>query len=76
MVGVAYVVNSTWRSMSNRSIALMRPMVPTWTRSSMGSPRLRNRLARYFTRLRYIVMSSSRAASSPSRRYRRNSSLV
>src|SRR5450759_1181657 len=76
IVGVAYVVNSTARSMSKRSIALIRPIVPTWMRSSMGSPRFLKRLARYFTRLRYISTSSSRAASSPSARYRTNSSRV
>ncbi len=44
-VGIANVGNSTPRSQSNRSIALIRPMVPTWTMSSIGSLRERNRAA-------------------------------
>ncbi len=38
-VGIANVGNSTPRSQSKRSIALIRPMVPTWTMSSIGSLR-------------------------------------
>src|SRR5256886_6204514 len=38
-VGIANVGNSTPRSQSNRSIALIRPIVPTWTMSSIGSLR-------------------------------------
>ena len=34
IVGVAYVENSTPRSVSKRSIDLISPIVPTWTRSS------------------------------------------
>ena len=49
IVGVAYVENSSPRSGSNLSTALMRPIVPTCTRSSSGSPRSRNRRARYCT---------------------------
>jgi len=45
MVGIAKVGNSTPRSLSNRSMALIRPMVPTWTMSSIGSLRLRKRAA-------------------------------
>src|SRR5690348_17334806 len=39
MFGVAYVVSSTPRSRSNRSIALIRPIAPICTRSSSCSPR-------------------------------------
>ena len=39
MFGVAYVVSSTPRSRSKRSIALIRPIAPIWTRSSSCSPR-------------------------------------
>ena len=39
MVGVAKVVNSSPRDGSKRSMALMRPIEPTWMRSSSGSPR-------------------------------------
>ena len=49
IVGVAYVENSTPRSVSKRSIDLISPMVPTWSRSSNGSPRLRNRRAQCST---------------------------
>ncbi|CAM5625424.1 hypothetical protein SMICM304S_08648 [Streptomyces microflavus] len=44
-VGIANVGNSMPCSQSNRSIALIRPIVPTWTMSSIGSLRLRNRAA-------------------------------
>ncbi len=44
-VGIANVGNSTPRSQSNRSIALIRPIVPTWTMSSIGSLRERKRAA-------------------------------
>lgn len=44
-VGIANVGNSTPRSQSKRSMALMRPMVPTWTMSSIGSFRERKRAA-------------------------------
>ena len=59
-VGVAYVENSTPRSVSNRSTALISPIVPTWTRSSSGSPRPANRRARYSTSGRCISTSWSR----------------
>ena len=39
MFGVAYVVSSTPRSRSKRSIALISPIAPIWTRSSSCSPR-------------------------------------
>ena len=39
MLGIAYAERSTPRSSSNRSIALIRPIEPTWTRSSKRSPR-------------------------------------
>ncbi len=45
MQGTAKVVNSTSREMSKRSMALIRPIVPTWTMSSMSSPRARKRPA-------------------------------
>ena len=57
MVGIANVGNSTPRLSSKRSIALIRPIVPTWTMSSMGSLRERNREAANFTRAR---LSSTR----------------
>jgi hypothetical protein len=44
-VGIANVGNCTPRSGSKRSMALMRPMVPTWTTSSIGSLRERKRAA-------------------------------
>ncbi len=53
MVGIAKVGNSTPRLSSNRSIALIRPMVPTWMMSSIGSLRERNREAANFTRARF-----------------------
>src|SRR5512133_978925 len=39
MFGVAYVVSSTPRLRSKRSIALINPIAPIWTRSSSCSPR-------------------------------------
>ena len=66
MVGVANVVNSSPRDRSKRSMALMRPIVPTCTRSSRGSPLFLNLEARKRTRLRWLMMSCSRASSSPS----------
>src|SRR5215472_9738446 len=66
IVGVAYVVNSTPRSTSKRSIALMRPTVPTWIRSSIDSPRFAKRTARKRTSLRCATTSSSRILGSRS----------
>src|SRR6478735_10678257 len=63
MVGVAYVENSTPRSESKRSIDLISPIVPTWTRSSKGSPRLRNLRAQCSTSGRCRCTSASRAPS-------------
>src|SRR5919197_4189309 len=45
MFGVAYVVSSTPRSRSKRSMALMSPIAPIWTRSSSCSPRYEYRRA-------------------------------
>ena len=45
---------------SKRSMAFRSPIVPTWIRSSSGSPRLRNRRARYSTSGRCRPTSSSR----------------
>ncbi|SCG09763.1 hypothetical protein GA0115255_126002 [Streptomyces sp. Ncost-T6T-2b] len=53
IVGIAKVGNSTPRLSSNRSIALIRPMVPTWTMSSIGSLRERNREAANLTSARF-----------------------
>lgn len=44
-VGMANVGNCTPRSGSKRSMALIRPMVPTWITSSIGSLRERKRAA-------------------------------
>src|SRR3954471_9163897 len=63
IVGVAYVENSTRRSSSKRSIDLISPIVPTWTRSSNGSPRLRKRRATCWTNGRCGATRPSRAAS-------------
>ena len=52
MVGIANVGNSTPRLSSKRSIALIRPMVPTWMMSSIGSLRERKREAANLTRAR------------------------
>src|SRR5262245_52343859 len=81
IVGVAYVENSTPRSRSNLSIDLISPIVPTWTRSSNGSPRLRNRRAQCSTSGRCRPTSASRAASrvpsgAPSSRSWLNSSAL
>src|SRR3954452_19628886 len=62
IVGVAYVENSTPRSVSKRSTDLISPMVPTWTRSSSGSPRLRKRRAQCSTSGRCRCTNASRAA--------------
>ncbi len=53
IVGMANVGNSTPRLSSNRSIALIRPIVPTWMMSSIGSLRERKREAANFTRARF-----------------------
>ncbi len=50
IVGRAKVVSSTPRSGSKRSMALMRPTVPVWMMSSIGSWLLRKRLAANLTR--------------------------
>src|SRR3954454_3465342 len=63
MVGVAYVENSTPRPRSKRSMDLSSPIVQTCTRSSNGSPRLRNRRAQCSTSGRCRWTSPSRAAS-------------
>src|SRR5205823_9304119 len=75
MFGVAYVVSSTPRSMSKRSIALMSPIAPIWTRSSSCSPRYEYRRASERTSDMYCSISCSRAARSPCSWYRRSSSL-
>src|SRR6478735_5547709 len=81
IVGVAYVENSTPRSVSNRSTDLISPIVPTWTRSSSGSPRLRKRRAQCSTRGRWRCTSRSRAEArlaselSSSRRSTKSSAL-
>src|SRR5579872_65993 len=75
-VGVAYVVNSTPREVSKRSIALIKPTVPTWMRSSSASPRFAKRTARYRTRLRCATTSSSRICGSRVRANSANSSRV
>src|SRR3954447_2742309 len=62
IVGVAYVENSTPRSRSNRSMDLISPIVPTCTRSSNGSPRLRKRRAQCSTRGRCRWTRPSRAS--------------
>src|SRR3954454_1031111 len=62
IVGVAYVENSTPRPRSNRSMDLISPIVPTWTRSSSGSPRLRKRRAQCSTSGRWRATRPSRAA--------------
>ncbi len=59
-VGIAKVGNSTPRLQSKRSIALIRPIVPTWTMSSIGSLRLRKRAEAYRTSGRLSSMSVSR----------------
>ena len=41
-------------------MALIRPIVPTWTTSSIGSLRLRNRAAAYRTSGRLISISAAR----------------
>ena len=50
IVGVANVAKRIPRSGSKRSIACMRPIVPTPIRSSSGSPRLANFFAKKRTR--------------------------
>src|ERR671922_2718528 len=65
MFGVAYVVSSTPRSRSKRSIALMSPIAPIWTRSSSCSPRYEYRRASERTSDMYCSISCSRAARSP-----------
>ncbi|SCE27670.1 hypothetical protein GA0115246_113612 [Streptomyces sp. SolWspMP-sol7th] len=62
MYGIAKEVNSASRVRSKRSIALMRPIVPTWRMSSMSPlPRLRKRRAAKRTRDWFISMSVLRA---------------
>ncbi|CAM5690887.1 hypothetical protein SGLAM104S_05522 [Streptomyces glaucescens] len=62
MYGTAKEVNSTSREISNRSMALIRPIMPTWTMSSISSgPRLRNRPAAKRTRDMFISISVLRA---------------
>ncbi len=62
MYGTAKVANSTSRDRSNRSMALIRPIVPTWMMSSVSSPpRLRNREAAKRTRERFISIRVLRA---------------
>src|SRR5581483_10954793 len=65
MFGVAYVVSSTPRSRSKRSIALIRPIAPIWTRSSSCSPRYEYRRASERTSDMYCSISCSRACRSP-----------
>src|SRR5580704_5426257 len=69
MVGTANVLNSSPRSGSKRSTALIRASDATWIRSSSGSPRLSNRRARYSASPRWVSTSRSRNAGSPVRRY-------
>lgn len=61
MYGSANEVNSTSRETSNRSMALIRPIIPVWTMSSMSSPRPRNRPAANRTRDMFISMRVLRA---------------
>src|SRR6478672_121137 len=75
MFGVAYVVSSTPRSRSKRSIALINPIAPIWTRSSNCSPRYEYRRASERTSDMYCSISCSRAARSPCSWYRRRRSL-
>ena len=59
-VGEAYVVNSRPRAGSKRSMALISPIEPTWTRSSSGSPRPAYRRAKKRTSGRCSSTSSVR----------------
>ncbi|CAM5258874.1 hypothetical protein SGRI78S_07319 [Streptomyces griseus subsp. griseus] len=55
-------MNSTSRLSSKRSIALISPIVPTWTMSSISPlPRLRNRFAAKCTSERFISIKVFRA---------------
>ena len=65
IVGIANVARSTPRSTWNRSIALISPIEPTWTRSSSCSPRPTWRLASLRTSGRYCRIRRSRASVSP-----------
>lgn len=60
-VGQREAGERTSREMSNRSMALMRPISPTWTTSSMSWPRLRNRRAANCTSDMVISMRVLRA---------------
>src|SRR5918995_277652 len=62
---VAYVENLQPRSGSNFSTAFIRPMLPSWMRSSKGSPIPRYFLATLTTSLRFFSMSLWRAPLSP-----------
>ena len=64
IVGTANVVSSTSRSTSKRSIALIKPIEPTWTRSSSDSPRRAYRRASARTSGMKSAMSRSRASRS------------
>ena len=63
IVGVAKVENSNPIEGSNRSIALMRPMVPTCTISSSGSPRSANLRAMKCTRGKCRSIRAARSGS-------------
>src|SRR5919107_1022412 len=62
---VAYVENLQPRSGSNFSTAFIRPMLPSWIRSSKGSPIPLYFLATLTTSLRFFSMSFCRAPLSP-----------
>ena len=62
---VAYVENLQPRSGSNFSTAFIRPMLPSWIRSSKGSPWLRYFLAMLTTSLKFFSINLCRARRSP-----------
>ena len=70
--GTPYVEKRTFWAGSKLSIALMRPMQPTWKRSSTFSPRPENFWMTESTSRRLPLMSSSRADWSPARARRRS----
>ena len=74
MFGIANAANSTSRSRSKRSTALMRPIEPTCTRSSRRSPRFAYGRAIDTTNGMYASIRRSRAERSPSSRYARSNS--
>mmetsp|Transcript_5868 Transcript_5868/g.14890 ORF Transcript_5868/g.14890 Transcript_5868/m.14890 type:complete len:384 (+) Transcript_5868:664-1815(+) len=60
---VAYVAKRSFRSGSNRSVARIKPRLPSWMRSSIRMPLLVYRLAIQTTSLRLLSSICSRAAS-------------